>query len=400
MGYYSDVRRGVYHHLDSFTKTSQEKAWQNLLKKHEKYVTKDQDIDVPESKIKELQEEFGKELENETLKEIKKRIPKTFETFISSGISEMSTILGELSEKNNKKKKSNNILKEEAKENDEKKEPIVKLESRPRKIGKKGARPTEDVYYLTENYNTLYYILEQINQREVPPELKEEMLRDLMQSEYIKRVVKKDLVKTIATKQNLLIKPEDEKLILFFLERYPTVLYNTLKLLYTADPFLSIYVPEKHTNGFMMNLKNWAYKDMKETGDDFDVDYEVTVTVKDDDGKIVVKHTNSHRIHMPEEEEYHWKRGEARVIARYLLNNKDDPDSQAVVDEKYGDDEEMKKMIISEKEIIQFFSNDKFDKAINEMILKEDEELFIKGNGEEINKWIYHAYPGEDEAPY
>lgn len=33
------------------------------------------------------------------------------------------------------------------------------------------------------------------------------------------------------------------------------------------------------------------------------------------------------------------------------------------------------------------------------MILQEDKELYVKGNGEEIDKWAYYAYPGEDEAP-
>lgn len=38
-------------------------------------------------------------------------------------------------------------------------------------------------------------------------------------------------------------------------------------------------------------LKIGAYKDIKETGHDHDVDYEITVAIKDDDGKIVVKPT-------------------------------------------------------------------------------------------------------------
>lgn len=40
-------------------------------------------------------------------------------------------------------------------------------------------------------------------------------------------------------------------------------------------------------------------------------------------------------------------------MARHLLNE-DDPDIQAVLDEKYGDDEEMKKMIESEKKLYNF----------------------------------------------
>jgi hypothetical protein len=70
--------------------------------------------------------------------------------------------------------------------------------------------------------------------------------------------------------------------------------------LYENTPFQVIFDPRKHTNGFMLDIKNWTYNDMKL--DHYSVDFEITVKIKDDNGEII-KHTNSNIVDDPIEKE-------------------------------------------------------------------------------------------------
>jgi hypothetical protein len=192
-----------------------------------------------------------------------------------------------------------------------------------------------------------------------------------MNSEYLKKVVNMELVETIEKELYLSLSIKDKNLILFFLERYPTVLYKNLKeineppkMLNDNLPLNSILDPMKHANGFIMNAKNWAYEDMKGTWYSFNVDYEVKVTIKNGKGEEIIKHTNSHNIYDPEEEEYR------------MMNYKDTWD-------------EFSKMMNNR------------DNYHIEFVEKEikDKNIFIKDNGEQIH-YGYLYSPSQDVAPY
>jgi hypothetical protein len=125
----------------------------------------------------------------------------------------------------------------------------------------------------------------------------------------------------------------------------------------------SIADRRKLTNGFIMNAKNWAYEDIKRIGYGFNVDYEVKVTIKNDDGKIVIKHSNSHEIFDPEKENYTMENNNSWDAFINLKNNHD---------------------------------NHRIEFVENEI---KDKNIFIKDNEEQIH-YGYLYSPSQDVAPY
>ncbi len=230
---------------------------------------------------------------------------------------------------------------------------------------------------------------------------KSSLLSDLMSSEYLKRVVNEELVKTIETKLGLSLNDEDKKLLLFCLMKYSTVLYNTLNEIYKPlPPLASLQDSKRVTNSLMLDVKNWAYNDMKSGR--YSVEYEITVTINDANGRII-KHTNSNTIHDPKEEEYKEKSARAQLEALtgvdLNLNNK-----------PIKKDAEYKELVDMWQNLTTNLNN--IAKHQTEYVTNEikDETVFIKDNGKEIN-FLELYVPGgvyllqkenfhEDFAPY
>lgn len=344
-------------------------AWEKLLKKYKNYVTKDQEIDVPEDEVEKIKEEFKEYAIERMLKKIDKT-KKNFDNIDITCKSDISNIMNEL-----KKKK---IIKDDT---------IIKV------VVPKHAKPIETAYTLIENYNVLFLILDEINNPLTPYDFKNSILNHLMGSEFLKRVVNKELVETIEMELRLSLNNNDKKLLLFCLRKYPTVLYNTLKQINNPHPLIPIFVPQKHTNGFILDVKNWAYNDMKSGNSK--VKYEITVTIKDDDGKTI-KHTNSNIIHVPEDKKYREMSSRAfkeailgKDVLKFLkedkpIKNEDLPEYEKMVDQHREFHETLNKMNDSQTEYVQ-----------NEI---KDETIFIKDNGEKID--FLDWYVLEDVAPY
>jgi hypothetical protein len=328
------------------TESSKKKAMKKIDEKYKKYEKPEGYYDIPNKQIKEVQEEYRKYVITERLKELNKT-KKNFEDIKNKCKSDISIIIKEL--------KDDDIITEKS---------IIK------KSVPKHARSIGGAYTLNENETVLYLILDEINNHLTPTKLKELMLNDLMNSKYLEKVVNEKLVKTIEKELYLALNDNDKKLILFFLERYPTVLYNILKEINTPSKMInedtswnSIADRRKLTNGFIMNAKNWAYEDIKRIGYGFNVDYEVKVTIKNDDGKIVIKHSNSHEIFDPEKENYTMENNNSWDAFINLKNNHD---------------------------------NHRIEFVENEI---KDKNIFIKDNEEQIH-YGYLYSPSQDVAPY
>lgn len=364
-----------------------------LLKKYKKSVSEDPSlVNVSkniEDKVKEDLEKYAVKL---TFKKIEKT-KKTFDNIDSQCKSDISKIMNEL--------KNLKII-------DEK---IIK-----KKLVIKHARPVESVYFLPENYKVLYLILEEINN--VPTKqakFKELILDNLMNSEYVNRLVNEELVETIESELDLSLDENDKKLILFFLKRYPSVLYYTLeKINHTSDltnediPLILSLDPVKHTNGFMMDAKILAYEDIDKYGKDFGVDYEVRVTIRNNDGEITT-HTNSHRIRDPEEDKLLAEIGRAqfRGLIGNIPDEKEDNNEEPIKNEEelitvpdYINDLKARKKLLD--------SHEKWGKIMNkrqkhwiEYVKNEikDKSILIKDDGKEID-FLYLYVPSEDVAPY
>lgn len=332
---YIDAIRGI-----NITEEVKNKSMEKLLKKYKKYVKNASMIGVPKNEEEKIKEDFKKYTIELTFRQLDKS-KKTFKEISKQCSSDISNIMKEL-----------------------KNEEIVKDEIITKKVAPKHARPIESVYTLVENYDVLYLILDEINNPITPIEFKNLLLEDLMGSEFLKRVVNKDLVKTIEEKLHLSLDDNDKKLLLFCLGRYSTVIYNTLKeinkpkqMLNENTPLHVIFDPRKHTNGFMLDIKNWAYNDMKL--DHYSVDFEITVKIKDDNGKII-KHTNSNIIDDPIEKE--------DMVNREL---------------------EWMEMWSKEKEQeLDYFKHE-----------IKDETIFIKDNGEKIDFQYLHI-PSKKVSPF
>jgi hypothetical protein len=235
-----DAVKGLYK-----PESSEKKAMKKIDKKYKKYKISEEEYNIPKKQIEEVKEEYSKSIITETLKELNKT-KKNFEDIKKKCKTDISIIINEL--------KDGNIITENS---------IIK------KAVPKHARSTGEAYTLNKNDTVLYLILDEINNPLTPTDLKELMLYDLMNSEYLKKVVNMELVETIEKELYLSLSIKDKNLILFFLERYPTVLYKNLKeineppkMLNDNLPLNSILDPMKHANGFIMNAKNWAYEDM------------------------------------------------------------------------------------------------------------------------------------------
>lgn len=366
----------------NFSERVKSKAWEKLLKKYKKYVTKDPSIlDAPENEEEKIKEDFKKYAVEIVFKKLDKT-KKTLKDITKQCSSDISNIMKEL-----------------------KAEGIIKDEIITKKVAPKHARPIDSVYTLVENYDVLYLILYEINNPLTPTEFKNSLLYDLMGSEYLKKVVNEGLVKEIEEKLYLSLSNGDKKLLLFCLRRYSTVLYNTLKeinrpmeMFNDNTPILSIVDPKKHTNGFILDVKNWAYKDMK--SDSYRVDIEITVKIKDDDGKII-KHTNSSVIHDPIEEKYKEMSGKAILEGRYgiVLNpdkNKDKPTKQEEIDENLPD---YKNMVNRERKWEEMMNKNEEHRIKYFKSEIKDETIFIKDNGKKIDITYLHI-PSKDISPF
>jgi hypothetical protein len=365
----------------NISESEKSEAWEKLLKKYKKYATADSlIIDAPENEEEKIKEEFKERVINSMLKKLDKN-KKTFNDIAKQCSSDISNIIKEL-----------------------KNQGIINNEIITKKVAPKHARPIDSVYTLIENYGALYLILDEINNPRTPAEFKKLILNNLMDSEYLKRVVNEGLVEMVEKKHYLSLNKNDKQLLLFCLRRYSTVLYNTLKeinkppvMINEDTPLIAICNPKKHTNGFILDVKNWAYNDMK--SDNYSVDFEITVKIKDDEGKII-KHTNSSIIKDPIEEKHREMSGKAFLEAQGIVLNSDRNNDKTPIKQEETENDllDYKDMVESNRKLMEMMDTRK--KHRNNYFNNEikDETIFIKDNGEKID--FQYLYIPSNVSPF
>lgn len=114
-------------------------------------------------------------------------------------------------------------------------------------------------YRLVENYEALYKILVEFSKPELPKIFKIQIMKDLMNSKYAKKVINMDLVNKIRFKKDSDLNSEEKEFVLAIIQNSPSAL---LKVLNHIRRKWEEIVLENEKKDFIMELQNKFYNDV------------------------------------------------------------------------------------------------------------------------------------------
>lgn len=382
-----DAENGNYSTINSETKAKEKlvKNHKNLLKrKNNKWI-------IPKEKKDEIQKLYEEYVITETLQEIDKNNPKKDFIAVTNGFKgSVSTILKKL-----------------------KKSKIVKRSTIEKKHVPLHEREESPVFSLIKSYDNLYYILDVINNPNFSKKLKEKMLIDLINSEFANRLINDELIELIQSKLYLLsLTKEDKKLILFCLENFPTALYKVLRKIYD-DPHWEKIInsdergfldQEKYKNSFIMDIKNWAYEDIRKGIGGYNIDFEMSMTIEG-----AFTHLNKFEVgNVENEKELKTDniRHHADSFAVYkgfkgVKHGKQSVEWTLEEIKNLWQPQVVEQVASHIYEISYNLDTEEFNSILYQRLIEENgKEIFINIHGEEIdgNKWLNP--PEDDDAPY
>lgn len=239
--------------------------------------------------------------------------------------------------------------------------------------------------------------------------LKNQMIRDLITSTYLDKVITDSTIDFMTSKLPLELNNDDKILIYLCLKKYPCVLYNTLKKcndprwakIMKKEKDHSIIDKVKYTKHFMIELKNWAYQDMRNDWGPFTVNFNTSITIKNEEKNFTHTHSNEVEIVNNPQDRFN-----AKIVSLSWYSDFNEFEIRNfLVDEvvreiaaKACEISNLEPDISTREKVKQENIDDK--KLLNKV---EDKKLFVKGNGEKINRRRYRGYSvyiEDNIAPY
>jgi hypothetical protein len=119
----------------------------------------------------------------------------------------------------------------------------------------------EKGYKLVHDIKTLYKILTEFSNPELPESFRNELKTDLMHSEYAKKLINIDFIEKLGSKLNIQLKEKEKKFILIILKISSSALLHSLKVLNYKEPY-KFLASEDIKRIYLMDLQFQAYGDI------------------------------------------------------------------------------------------------------------------------------------------
>lgn len=384
------AKAGLY-----FTENSKSKGYERAIEKYKDYLKGHKD-DIPPKMKSQIKETITENIIKETVFELNKNKPeKSYKTGVSEAL----------------EYKDNSGLVDRK---------IVKKDYGVKTVTSKHSSKIGPKYSLVEDYRTLYYILKEFNDQDLPSSLQKDMLDQLMQSEYSNRLINRKLIDKIKLELKLELNDEEENLLFFLLKNSPTILYNILKKIYD-DPLwkeikeTNLWVVEdanQRKNSFFMDIKFWLYEDLQRDLKISQYEVDFTISISIDTGKDILSHNNSYKIINPEDEMLKQEIHKAQLegVMKAISGEKISFNSNKSEKIKNNDILEVPDYL-KDPEAMQELK-DTWKKRgyisiqIRNALLKDiknaagKKNIFIKNSGDKIDEKLWLNPPNGEKAPY
>lgn len=366
-------------------------------KLYDKYVKKTSRA-PPKKKLTEITHIANKHIIKEALKEMDRDLkPKTFNEFIGGGIKrDISNIF------------NHNLWNED--------KGIVKRRIDSTKV------KTLKLYFLPCNLETLYSVIKEYKKAPIPGDLRQELLKNLMTSEYLKKIINNcNLLERIESKLRLSLNNEEKRLLDFLLKKAPNVLYNTLEVLNKPEKKQTLIktnkgeIPLNHlfpenrkrnNNQFIKNIKFWLYEDLEDGFiNSSAVNFEISISIKLDENKDPIVHTSPYDIYNAEDNELAIKIRSAQLkgYVNASLGKKLDNDlikfkePSEIID---CSSEKSKEKLVKGYEGVGYSTRLREEWIINEVYNTVEDEVFFKHNNKEFDRREWLNPPRRGIAPF